>query len=447
MNFHEFNGKTYHFIGCGGAGMSCLCVILKELGANVSGSDLKETDTTLKLRQKGIKVNIGHCAENLPDKKLSPLIVYSAAVRDSNPELQSAKFAGFECYSRGQFLARLSRYYKRTIAVAGSHGKTSITAMLAYVLQKLDRTPGYMIGGKVTGWDFSAAAGNGGIFVTESDESDGTLTLMQPYIGIISNIDDDHSWSVGGEDAVKKNFVKFAQNSQNLVYFDSEPASSLLAFHNSSFRIGDELANLIDSKNLHGFQRRNAALVVKALELLGIEQNLVLQELSTFPGVERRMSIRYESNEIVLVEDYAHHPTELSASISAIRERWPQRRLFAVFQPHRQARLEKYFKNFACELRKADKVFVLPVFAAWCDKGELSSRDLACEIGKTANFADGTWNEIADIIAKDSRKGDLIAIIGAGDLDELIPPLKEHLKNFRNCAIKQDYLRFKFQNV
>ena len=426
--FDRIGSGHIHFIGCGGAGMCCLALIMKELGASVSGSDLKESDNTELLLKSGIPVTIGHSVKNLPSADSDAVIVRSAAVRADNPEFYASNLAGFKSFTRGEFLAVLASGYMRVVSIGGSHGKTSVTAMLVHVLKDAGLRPGFMIGGKVCGWASPAAAGDGDIFVTEADESDGSLTLLRSNIAVVTNIDDDHAWSVGGEDKLYANFAEFGRNSEKVLYLGSKNADSVLSSNPCGIRLDKEReAAKVVHPGWGFFQRSNASLAASAAVQLGMGGDKVLESVVSFPGVERRMSVRYSSVDFVLVEDYAHHPVELSASIGALREKFPDWRLRVVFQPHRQARLEKYIGQFACELRKADEVTVVPVFAAWSEMGPLSSRDLAIKTGKTAKFSDCGWEKLAEKLALESSKREVLAIIGAGDINELIPHLKSAL--------------------
>lgn len=209
--------ENIHFIGIAGAGMSGLAVIMAQKGHAVTGSDLKPGKIYGMLANLGINVTEGHAEENIPATS-QLLVVRSSAVNDDNCELRKAFEAGHECIYRGEMLARLASLYKTTVAVAGSHGKTSVSAMLAHVLKSCGMSPGYMIGGKVCGWERSSDVGDGGIFATESDESDGTQILLHSEILLLTNIEDDHSWNVGGLDALIANFATLASQSQRILY-------------------------------------------------------------------------------------------------------------------------------------------------------------------------------------------------------------------------------------
>jgi UDP-N-acetylmuramate--alanine ligase len=416
------NHNFFHFIGCGGAGMVGLALIMHEKGFTVTGSDLKESANTELLKEKGIQVFTGHSPANIPKNDKSEFfIVRSSAVSDSNPEFAEAVSRGYRHLRRGEFLAELAKTYKCTIAVAGCHGKTSVTGILTHILKECGKNPGYMIGGKVSGWKYSGGAGDGNFFVTESDESDGTQIHLKSDLAVVNNVEDDHSWTVGGEEILYNNFAKFAANSNKLIYAPSPLADRIFAFHKNKTAIDlkSGSAKFADMKDWGGFQRINAAIAVEAASEIGIDRIEAEKHARTFPGIERRMSVRFEKDGFILIEDYAHHPTEVSASISALRERFPGYHLRVVFQPHRYARLEKYIDQLACELRKADEAIIVPVFAAWTEKGKVSSEDLVSRTGENAKFADSDWQSLAKNLSSSTRKKEVLAIIGAGDIDEI----------------------------
>lgn len=428
-----------YFIGCGGAGMAPLMYLAHKKGFSVSGSDLEESKNTENLSSLGIIIHIGHKAENLPADLPGTLVVYSSAVKPENPEFMAAKNAGCPCLRRGEMLAEMAGLYKRAVAVSGSHGKTSITSILAHILKEAGLNPGYMTGGKVKGWTYSSEVGNGDIFVTEVDESDGTHALIKAHIGIVPNVEDDHCWSVGGTEALYNNFKKFAFQSEKLIYIANEMTDKLFSAHKNkiSFDINEIVSDrsfkylLQDELNeLKGFQRVNSALAIAAAEKLGVDREKAEKGALSFPGVERRMTLHFRNEKFVLIEDYAHHPTEVAASISTLREKFPDKKLKIVFQPHRYARLQRYFEGFANELAKADSLVILPVFAAWVEKNNsaVTSEELAKKIGAKAEYMDGNWQETASRIASGTEPGTVLALLAAGDADRLLPHLKEDLE-------------------
>ena len=413
--------RSVHIIGCCGAGCAPLARILLEKGFRVSGSDLLDNAAAATLRRHGAHVApAGHRIENLPAENDGLLVVRTSAAGPDNPEVAGAMRRGLPVLRRGEALAVTADSYARPVAVSGSHGKTSVSAMLAWLLRELDANPGYMIGGAVTGWESAGAAGDGDLFITEADESDGTHALLHPHLGIVTNVEDDHAWSLGGFEVLEHNFRTFAGQSVNLLYCASEETDRLFKDHPHAVRL--ELDDLPDSflPGFGHFQRLDGMIAVKAAELLGFDAPEAEKALRGFPGVERRLSVRWNGAATV-IEDYAHHPTELRESIRSLRELYPGRRLVVIFQPHRYARLERYFDEFTAELKKADRVFVTPVFAAWTGSGKYTSEDLAAAVGGTA--LTGNWDEMGARAGLELKTGDVAAIIGAGDLPKILPAL------------------------
>ncbi|MCP3967252.1 MAG: hypothetical protein GY718_13025 [Lentisphaerae bacterium] len=420
-NKQELFPNKIHFVGIGGAGTAPLAGIMLQRGNAVSGSDIKLNDKTSVLADAGADVFCGHSAANLANDV--GLVVYTSAADKDNPELLEAKTRGLQCLRRGDFLARLSSLYKRQVAVSGSHGKTTVTAMLAWTLKKSGLDCGYMVGGEVN--DFkNYAAGDGDIFVTEADESDGTHSLFSPWLGVVTNVEDDHSWSVGGDKQLFKNFGDFANQSSKLIYWDDQISGSLFSVHDNVRIINNALvlSELIPS-SLQGFMRIDAAIVCAIAEEVGVPFAKAAHLLEGFPGVDRRMSVHYSGDDLSVVEDYAHHPTEVKYAIELLRLNYPNHHLRVVFQPHRFARLSKYIDEFAEELREADTVFTVPVFAAWTEVGEIDSSDLAAKVGNNAFNLNGDWCEMPEAILEDLPDSSVIAVLGAGDVNEVIPHL------------------------
>ncbi len=429
-----------HFTACGGAGMAPLARIFFQLGFKVTGSDLEASAATAALEDMGIKVTIGHFTSNIPDNNgAKALLVYSSAVPETNCERQEAARKGYSSMRRGEALALLCGVYKRTVGISGSHGKTSITGMLSHILRECGMNPGFMVGGKVNDWKYFSDAGNGDIFVTELDESDGTHRLADTCIGIVPNVEDDHCWSTGGVEALYGNFAKFASRSKRLIYVSGETTSRLFAFHENKRAFDAEIASSRQSyeyagdslpQEWGGYQVLNGSLAVAAAVELGVEREAAEKALCSFPGIDRRMSIRFKSGKIIVIEDYAHHPTELAASLSSLKECFPEKTLAVLFQPHRYARLERYIDGFAAELKKADRVFVSPVFAAWVEKGRIDSEELVRRCGEKASYLPvENWDSAATVLLESLPDSDnlLLAVIGAGDLKNILPPLLSRL--------------------
>lgn len=400
--------KNLHFCGIGGAGMAPLARIALLSGCRVSGSDRELNAKTAELVRMGAMIHAGHDASYLPDD--CELLIYSSAVPEDNPERAAARARGIPELRRGGFLAELAAHYPVTVAVSGSHGKTSTTAMLVWILRKAGKKPGWLIGGAVPGLA-SGEAGDGTLFITEADESDGTHTLLHPTIGVIPNIEDDHAWSVGGRDQLFANFRTFAANCGQVIYTGK-------ALANFFGRPGIALDGA-GPAGFAGFQKFDASLAAAAAEALGVPRETAFAALADFPGVERRMTVRHDAEDLTIVEDYAHHPTEVAAAIALLRERYPGRHLRVVFQPHRYARLAQYFDRFAEELRAADSAVVAPVFAAWSETGKVGSAELAEAIGPHAVSVAGDWQAVAAAALAEPARPMVIAVLGAGDIEQV----------------------------
>ena len=411
-----------HLIGCGGAGCAPLARILHQRGFRVSGSDLEENRETKRLRDLGITVFTGpHRKENLPSGRRLLVIHTSAADRSGNPELQAAAERGARILRRGEALAAVAALYPRTISVSGSHGKTSVTAMIAWTLRELGAAPGYLVGGSVNTWDSSGEAGAGCFFVTEGDESDGTHTLLRSELAVVTNIEDDHVWSLGGVEVLEENFRQFARRADRLLYWAGPVPDRLYADRKDAIRLTrcEPVFPPAVAASLGDFQLCNMYMALRTVENFGFPREAIVSALVRFPGVGRRMTVHLDTPELKIVEDYAHHPTELRASLAAFRKTEPSRRLVVVFQPHRYARLERYFSEFTAELRKADLLFVAPVFAAWCSRGKFTAADLASQSGGIA--LQGSWDQMARSVKSCLKRGDLLCVIGAGDIRRILP--------------------------
>ncbi len=437
LSQESLNNRPVHFIGCGGAGMAPLAMILGQMGGIVSGSDLEENEKTLQLRQHGINVTIGHSITSLPQED-NTLIVYSSAVSECNPELKGARKRNLECIRRGEMLARIAANYRRTVSISGSHGKTTITAMLVHILKTRGLNVGYMIGGAVKDIE-SAAAGDGDIFVTEVDESDGTHTLMNSHLALIPNVEDDHCWSVGGSEQLMQNFKTYAARAPKIIFIKSPVTVNLFDDHpDKVIMVREDILNetyfeYFDKYlfNTWGdYQLLNAAMAIEAAVELNIPFEDAMRALVSFKGVDRRMMEHFANAKLCVVEDYAHHPTELRASLSALRKRFPERHLTVVFQPHRYARLERYLEEFTEILREmTDSVIILPVFAAWSEKSAINSQTLAYDIGPKAKYAEMSWEKLAELSLKNCKVPAILAIVGAGDLNKVIPEILKILSS------------------
>lgn len=408
--------KKLHFVGIGGAGMAPLALLACSLGCRVSGSDREANGKTSELRDRGIRVDIGHRADNLPSD--AELLVYSSAVAEDNPERAGACRRGIPQIRRGEFLAVLANFYRRVVAISGAHGKSSTTALLSHILNSVGKNPGFLIGAEMNGiGSFSSGGSERDIFITEVDESDGTHTFIKAELGIVPNVEEDHAWSVGGAAKLLDNFKHFAGNCRHLIYYAGTYPDRLFAQHPSAERLTDQPT---EYAGFFGFQAANARLAVAAAEYLGIPRGRAEAAARAFPGIGRRMTVKYDSPKLTVIEDYAHHPSEIAAALQLMRRKYPERHLRVLIQPHRYARLEYFFDGFKQELAKADSVLVLPVFAAWSESGRVDSATLAAAL-PNAKYLAASWREAAATATLPCPDGKplLLAVLGAGDIERV----------------------------
>lgn len=401
------------------APLAALCCLS---GRRVSGSDCLMNSKMEHLQTLGIAIFSGHSKDAVPDD--TECLIYSSAVPPENPERKKAFELGIPQLCRGAALAEFCCDYKRIIAVSGAHGKSSITALISHILKENNFNSGYMIGADFNGAE-NYSSGNGDIFVTEADESDGTHKLLEPWCGVIPNYDPDHAWSVGGETQLKKNFREFADRSKNLLYYGYRDVDDFCSGRDGRI---DVVPEDFTYAGFFGYEAANALIAVKCCMMLGCPEQSAEAAAAGFPGIARRMSIRLTAENVTVIEDYAHHPTEVHNSINLLRHRYKDHHLRIVFQPHRYARLEKFFDGFVSELQKADSLYIAPVFAAWSEYGNVDSSMLAAECGGVAVSSD--WNSVADAVLADipDDRPLLVAVLGAGDINRIFPCLEEKLK-------------------
>jgi UDP-N-acetylmuramate--alanine ligase len=420
--------RRLHFIGIGGAGMSGLALVCAELGATVTGSDRAESSYMERLRAAGLDPTIGHDAANLPD---GSEVVVSTAIAAGNPELALACERGIEPIHRGALLAELCAE-KRLIAVAGAHGKTTTTAMLAWALRALGADPAFFVGGEVPGLGADGAATNAGWgegewVLAEADESDASFLELRPEVAVVTNVEMDHHAHWGSLAELREAFRRFVA-----------PASGVVVPADGS------LADLSEGKRARGFDADapgpadlalavpgrhnllNARAALAALDLAGFELERAAAALAGFPGVKRRLELKGTRNGARVYDDYAHHPTEVRAALSALRELGP-RRLIAAFQPHLYSRTKAFAEAFGAALALADEAVVLDVYPAREEPvGELSGVSGLRVAQAAAERMGGrrVWwlPSVAAALAALAPRlepGDVLVTIGAGDVFRL----------------------------
>jgi len=450
----ELIGKRVHFIGIGGAGMSGLARIALSHGIKVSGSDAKDSSVVIALTALGANVSVGHKGENVDG---ADLIVFSTAISENNPERLRALELGLPMIARATALALLMSESK-SIAVAGTHGKTTTSSMLTVALQATGADPSFAIGGTITASGSNAHRGTGEFFVAEADESDGSFVAYHPYGAIITNIEHDHVDFFDDENAVFEVFTDFITTIDSegfLIYCNDDKGSRKLGStvtNTRTFTYGTSPDSdlVIDQITLlplgssaraiwHGkvigklelsvpghHNLMNAAAALAAGIVLDQAPDEMIDGLATFKGAGRRFEIKGTVNGIRVIDDYGHHPTEIEVTLTAARRFAGEGRLIVVFQPHRYSRTKAFIDNFATTLDLADEVIVLEIYAA-SEKpiAGISSEAIVEKMthGKfIPNFIDAV-----DAVVKSARPGDVVITLGAGDVSSLAPIIVEEL--------------------
>lgn len=463
--------KKFHFIGIGGAGMSALAKILIESGLEVSGSDAKDSPTLDMLRNLGARIFVGHKAKHILDDSGNPVeaVVCSSAIPAENPEVIAAGKFKLPKIHRSDINAWLLNS-KRGIAVAGSHGKTTTTSMIGYVLHSADVDPTIIIGGESTDLGTGAILGKSEWLVTEADESDGSFVKLKPAIAVVTNIEDDHLDHYGTIDRIRAAFKIFIENVKR------ESGVAVLCFDNDNLR---ELAKGIDRKiisyaidNEADFTARNIrtttkgitfdvvrgeetlgkiqleihgrhnvlnalATVATALEV-GVSFDRIAASLNHFHGAKRRFQVKGRVRNILIVDDYAHHPTEISATLKAARETKPHK-LVCIFQPHRYSRTQLLLKEFGGAFKHADMLVLTDIYSAGEEKiagisGESILNEVLCTTNQAVSYIPKR-EDIAAAIKDQLSPGDLVITMGAGDIFKTGEELLEQLKDWSDKKI------------
>ncbi|HQG41380.1 MAG TPA: UDP-N-acetylmuramate--L-alanine ligase [Spirochaetota bacterium] len=437
--------KKMHFIGIGGIGMSGIAEILINLGYDVSGSDLRESEQTKRLRQLGATIYIGHYPSNIKDYHV---VVTSSAISKNNPEIIEAKKRKIPVIHRSEMLAELVRL-KHGIGVAGTHGKTTTSSMLAYILYHGGLNPTAVVGGKVLNFGSNARIGEGQYFVFEADESDGSFLKLLPTIGIVTNIDADHLDHYKYFEGIKEAFITYMNNipfygysvvcmddpvvaevlpriERPYVTYGFNPGANFKATNikllNGSTRyscyyndklLGEIVLNLLGKHNIIN----SLAVVAVALEL-GLTFGVIAEAIAQFQGVGRRLEKIGETNGIIVVDDYGHHPTEIRATLDALKQLG--KRVIVVFQPHRYTRTQYLYDEFGQAFTMADELFLTEIYPAGEEPIEGVSSNLIQKSVKKHEGRDVVviphLDQVPDYICSIVKEGDVIVTLGAGDI-------------------------------
>lgn len=456
--YNALEKAKFHFIGIGGIGMCGLAELLHNLGAVVSGSDASENANTERLNKLGVTVFKGHAAENIEGANV---VVYSSAIGPSNPEILQARALQIPLIPRAEALAEIMRL-RRGIAVAGTHGKTTTTSLISSIFIEAGQSPTIVVGGRFEKIKSTAQLGKGEWLIAEADESDGSFNKLSPEIAIITNIDSDHMDHFKTFENLKKAFLDFAYRipfygmlivcgddpdvrelfanfSKRIVFYGFDPKNDYIIegekgkysiFKNNSIqgitvKLGE--LNLPHAPGKHN--ALNAAASMIAAMAAGIDFEMCALGLAKFEGVDRRFHYKGEVSQVLVYDDYGHHPTEVRATLQAFREKFENHRLVVYFQPHRYSRTEHCWQDFKTCFSQADVLFLGDIYAA----GEapipgITSEKLLSEIKHENGGLSRKDLQQTESIVKHLQSGDIFITLGAGDGWKLGLDVLEHLK-------------------
>jgi UDP-N-acetylmuramate--alanine ligase len=401
-----FDYKKYHFVGVGGIGVSIARMLFLQ-GKEVNGSDSGQSEITDDLEKLGIKIFIGQRAENI--EKDVEVVIYSVAIKEDNPEILEAKKRNLVCHSYPQALGELSKNMF-TIAVSGTHGKTTTTAMLGHILKKAGLDPTVIVGSKILGENTNFMAGKSKYLVVEACEYKRSFLNLSPSILVITNIEADHLDYYKNLDDIKSAFQEIEQK---------VPKTGFVIKESDYKRVKTDFNLLVPGE--HNILDAQAA--IKTAETLGIPQEKSKEFLKDFKGTWRRLEYKGEKDGNIFYDDYAHHPTEIEASLSALREKHPDRELVCVFEPHQQGRMKLFFDDFVKTFKIADRIFVAPIFITReIDDGITTNKTLSDAINLTIGNKDTASPvenpEELKVLIKNikSQKPLCVVLMGAGNI-------------------------------
>lgn len=439
--------KRVHFVGIGGTGLSAIATLMIEGGYVVSGSDMHGSAATDKLKELGAEIFIGHSASNIAD---ADTVIISSAVSADNPEVIAAKAKNIPVLKRADFLGSLMEG-KEGIAIAGTHGKTTTTALVAFILMSAERDPSFIVGGTLANLNTNARHGNGSPFVIEADEYDGMFLGLKPKIAVITNMEHDHPDCYPTVESYRAAFEKFASlvpstgvlivcrdnagakelgewaagKGVRVIWYglrngaewkaeniqtNSAGGSDFVVTHNGQ-TVGLARTRISGKHNVS-----NSLAALAAVDQLGVDFNVARDALSEFVGVGRRFEIKGEVTGITVVDDYAHHPTEIQATLAAARQRFGERKIWAMFQPHTFSRTRILLNEFAASFNDADHVVLTDIFRSRESfDASISSKDIVAQMKHADARYVPTLDEAGKILLAELKSGDVLITLGAGD--------------------------------
>ena len=441
------------FSGINGIGMSGLALILKNLGYTVAGSDIAEKGITKTLRDNGIEVFIEQKLENVENKGYDTY-VYSTAIKENNPEYSYMKEKGVTMYRRGALLAEIMNKFKKGIAAAGTHGKTTTSSLLSVVF--LDKDPYIAVGGIIPEIDSNSKVGNSEYFIAEADESDNTFLYMNPYYSVITNVEADHLDFHGTLEHIIESFKKFVDltkhkvlacfdndilktfKDEKIIYYSvDEKNKENVDVYASNIQVIDGITSFdvyilgefegrysLSVPGLHNVSNSLPVIYIALKE--GISRTVIQDRLLSFKGANRRYQVLYE-NEFKIIDDYAHHPTEILATIKAAKMN-EKKEVNVIFEPHRYSRTSFFLDNFANSLREADNIYLLPIYSASEENiYDISSEKLAKEIGNHCTVY--TKEEVIEKLLEEDKKDKVYIFMGAGSVSTLAHNFVERIND------------------
>ncbi|MEK7440504.1 MAG: UDP-N-acetylmuramate--L-alanine ligase, partial [Chloroflexota bacterium] len=435
------------FIGIGGTGLSAIATVLIESGYVVSGSDMQESTATQKLKDRGAKIFIGHSAANLAD---ADTVILSSAISADNPEVIAAKSKNIPVLKRADFLGSLMEG-REGIAIAGTHGKTTTTAMIAFMLTQAALDPTFIVGGTLTNLGTNAKHGKGSPFVIEADEYDGMFLGLKPKIAVITNVEHDHPDCYPTMESYRAAFEKFAalvpnsgvlivcrdhdgakeigewasQKNIRVIWYGLKNGAEWKAENIQANSAGGsdyvvtrngQTVGLVRTRVPGNHNVSNSLAALAVTDLLGVDFNIARNALAEFTGVGRRFEVKGEVGGVTVIDDYAHHPTEIKATLAAARKRFGDRKIWAMFQPHTFSRTKILLSEFASSFSDADHVLVTDIFRSRESfDTSVSSKDIVAQMKHADARYVPTLAEAGTVLLAELKSGDVLITLGAGD--------------------------------
>ncbi len=443
----NFSLGTIHFVGIGGIGMSGIAEILHNLGYSVQGSDLSENANVARLREKGIKIFASHSGKNVEN---SSVVVKSTAVPFTNPEIEAARKLHIPVVRRSEMLAELMRL-KLTVGVAGTHGKTTTTSMVSYIFEANNLNPTVINGGILNAYGTNAYLGDGDWMIVEADESDGTFIKLPTTVGIITNMDPEHLDYYGTYEKMKEAYHTFVSNipfygfavlcidhpevqklssevlDRKIITYGTNPQADIRAVNIESIEGGSKYDVIINGETIEGIELpivglhniQNSLAAIGVASGLGFPTEVIFEGFKQFKGVKRRFTKVADVNGVTIIDDYAHHPIEIQATLKAARQYVDDGKVIAIFQPHRYSRVQDLWDDFCACFNEANTVYIADIFAAGEKPIEGISRESLVEgIAAVGHKDVSALKSPADIeaIVNGASAGDIVLFMGAGTI-------------------------------